>query len=78
MVRTETRDGFIYTWSDAGFMIHGGVPEGDYDLARDPVGLEEPRTYTETTTPIPADDETPTEEDYAAAGRILLGEGETA
>lgn len=41
---------FIRTYSDAGMMIHGGMPEGDYSEACDPAELN--RTYTETDIPI--------------------------
>lgn len=41
---------FIRTYSDAGFMIHGGMPEADYTEAVDPA--EFGRTYTETNIPI--------------------------
>ena len=41
---------FIKTYSDAGMMIHGGMPEGDYSEACDPAELG--RTYTETDIPI--------------------------
>lgn len=41
---------FIRTYSDAGFYIHGGSPEGDYSEACDPAELN--RTYTETNIPI--------------------------
>lgn len=41
---------FIRTYSDAGMMIHGGSPEGDYAEATDPADLG--RTYTETNIPI--------------------------
>ena len=44
---------FVRTYSDAGFLIHGGSPEGDYAEAIDPAELG--RTYTETTTPIDDD-----------------------
>ena len=30
---------FIRTYSDAGMMIHGGMPEGDYSEACDPAEL---------------------------------------
>ena len=54
MIRTETitinQRQFIRTWSDAGFYIHGGSPEGDYSEATDPAELG--RTYTETNIPI--------------------------
>lgn len=45
----DERD-FIRTYSDAGFMIHGGSPEGNYSEATDPAELN--RTYTETDIPI--------------------------
>ena len=41
---------FIRTYSDAGMMIHGGMPEGDYSEACDPAEFN--RTYTETDIPI--------------------------
>ena len=58
MIRTENiqingRD-FIRTYSDSGFMIRGGVPESDYDVAEDPAELG--RTYTETDIPIEGDE----------------------
>lgn len=58
MIRTENiqasgRD-FIRTYSDSGFMIHGGVPESDYDAAEDPAELG--RTYTETDIPVEGDE----------------------
>lgn len=37
---------FIKTYSDLGYLIHGGSPEGDYAEAIDPAELN--RTYTET------------------------------
>lgn len=49
----DERD-FIRTYSDAGFMIHGGSPEGDYSEACDPADLG--RTYTETDIPIEQDE----------------------
>lgn len=44
---------FIRTYSDAGMLIHGGSPEGDYSEACDPA--EFGRTYTETDIPIESD-----------------------
>lgn len=46
---------FIRTYSDSGYMIHGGSPEGDYAEATDPAELG--RTYTETNIPIDGDAE---------------------
>lgn len=71
MIKTKEENGLLYTWSDAGFYIHGGNPEADYKEAHDPIGSG--RTYTETDIPI-EEEETPTDEDFAEAGRILLGE----
>ena len=72
MIKTETltigEKQFIRTYSDAGFMIHGGMPEGDYDEAIDPTELG--RVYTETD--IPIEGETEAEEIVS----ILTGETE--
>lgn len=73
MIKTEnlTINGreFVKTYSDAGFYIHGGSPEGDYAEAIDPADLN--RTYTETNIPI---EEEPTAEEKAEAYDILMGE----
>lgn len=65
MIQTETmtigEKPFVRTYSDAGFLIHGGSPEGDYAEAIDPADAV--RTYTETD--IPVDD------DNAEAQEIL-------
>ena len=57
MIKTENvRIGakqFVRTYSNAGMMVHGGVPEGDYYEAYDPADTG--RTYTETDIPIDAD-----------------------
>lgn len=59
MIKTETLTigdkQYVRTYSDAGFMIHGGFPEGDYDEAIDPAELG--RVYTETDIPIEGDAE---------------------
>ncbi|MBR2552869.1 MAG: hypothetical protein IKF05_07795 [Erysipelotrichaceae bacterium] len=68
MIQTETIGNFIRTYSDRGMKIHGGLPEGDYDEALDPIGSG--RTYTETN--IPIEDETTAEELL----NILTGESE--
>lgn len=58
MIKTETitinDQQFIKTYSDAGYMIHGGMPEADYTEAVDPAELG--RTYTETDIPIEQDE----------------------
>lgn len=41
---------FVHSYSDAGFYIRGGFPEGLYTEAWDPAELG--RTYTETDIPI--------------------------
>lgn len=45
---------FVRTYSDAGFLIHGGSPEGDYAEAIDPADAV--RTYTETDIPVEGED----------------------
>jgi hypothetical protein len=45
---------FVRTYSDAGMLIHGGMPEGDYEDAIDPAELG--RTYTETNIPVDSTD----------------------
>lgn len=67
MIKTEIIGNLIKTYSDLGMKIHGGVPEGDYDEAYDPV--DSGRTYTETDIPV---DETSAEEIV----NILTGEAE--
>lgn len=59
---------YTRTYSDTDMMIHGGVPEADYDEAIDPAELG--RTYVETD--IPIEDETEAEEIVS----ILTGEQE--
>lgn len=72
MIKTETitigDKQYTRTYSDRGMMIHGGMPEGDYDEAVDPAELG--RVYTETD--IPIEGETEAEEIV----EILTGEQE--
>lgn len=72
MIQTETitinDKQYVRTYSDAGMMIHGGMPEGNYDEAVDPA--EFGRVYTETD--IPIEGETEAEEIVS----ILTGESE--
>lgn len=72
MIQTETLTigdkQYVRTYSDAGMMIHGGVPEGDYDEAVDLAELG--RTYVETDIPIEGDVEA---EEIVS---ILTGESE--
>ena len=73
MIRTETLSigdkQYTHTYSDAGMMIHGGMPEADYSEAVDRADLG--RTYTETE--IPIDEEESTAEEIL---EILTGESE--
>ena len=69
MIKTETlENGSIKTYSDEGFYIHGGIPEGDYVQAIDPPGVN--RTYTETNRYI---DEAQTNREKAVAYDVLMG-----
>lgn len=65
MIKTEIIGNLVKTYSDIGMKIHGGMPEGDYDEAYDPI--DSGRTYVETDIPI----EEPTAEEIV---NILTGE----
>lgn len=69
MIQTETMTigtkQFVRTYSDSGYLIHGGSPEGDYAEALDPA--DSGRTYTETD--IPAEEDAEAQEIL----NILLG-----
>lgn len=70
MIITENIDGgLVRTCSDRGVYIHGGYPEGDYAEAVDPI--DQNRTYTETDIPIEQNVEE--NDQFAEAGRILMG-----
>lgn len=72
MIKTEAIGDLIRTYSDSGYYIHGGLPEGDYTEAIDPVSTG--RTYTETTTLIETvADDTATDAEKAQAYDILTG-----
>lgn len=65
MVKYETLDnGFVKAYSDAGYYIHGGNPEGDYTVAVDPESVG--RIYKETDIKIETTDETATDGDTEA------------
>ena len=65
MVKYETLDnGFVKAYSDAGYYIHGGNPEGDYVAAVDPESVG--RIYKETDIKIETNDETATDGDTEA------------
>lgn len=55
MIQKETRGNFIYTYSDAGMMIYGGMPEAYYIDAYDPIDSE--RSFIETDISIGEADE---------------------
>lgn len=77
MIVQEIIGDLVRTYSDAGFYIHGGMPEGDYAEATDPISMN--RTYIETDIPIESETENSLSlEDlaYAEAGRILMGVSE--
>lgn len=67
MIKTEIIGNLIKTYSDIGMKIHGGMPEGNYDEAYDPI--DSGRIYFETNIPI----EEPTAEEIV---NILTGEAE--
>lgn len=65
MVKYETlANGFVKAYSDAGYYIHGGNPEGDYTVAVDPESVG--RIYKETDIKIETNDETATDGDTEA------------
>ena len=76
IVQESISETLTKTYSDAGFYIHGGNPEGDYAEAIDPTELIEggERVYTETDIPIPTDDETDPEEATVADYQNALTE----
>ena len=86
MVKYETLDnGFVKAYSDAGYYIHGGNPEGDYTVAVDPESVG--RIYKETDIKIEMNDASTdgdteaTIEDYQNALKSLgvnVDEKETA
>ena len=65
MIRTETKEGLVRTYSDTGLRIRQNETGAVYDEAVDPVGSG--RTYSETDEPI---EDTATAEDLLA---ILTG-----
>ena len=65
MVKYETlANDFVKAYSDAGYYIHGGNPEGDYVEAVDPASAG--RIYKETDIKIETNDETATDGDTEA------------
>lgn len=55
IVQENIGNNLVKTYSDKGMMIQGGVPEGLYAEAIDPIELH--RTYIETDIPIEVPDE---------------------
>ena len=70
IIQEMISDNLVRTYSDQGVLIHGGMPEGDYAEAIDPVDLH--RVYTETNIPIEEDEEEPSEAEEILD--IILGE----
>lgn len=70
IIQEQISDDLIRTYSDKNVLIHGGFPEGDYAEAIDPIYMN--RTYVETDIPIETEFNSEDEE-YAEAGRILMG-----
>lgn len=68
IIQEQISETLVRTYSDRHVYIHGGFPEGDYTEAVDPISAE--RTYIETDTPIEYE---PLDEEYAQAGRIMMG-----
>lgn len=65
MVKYETlANGFVKAYSDAGYYIHGGNPEGDYVEAVDPASAG--RIYKETDIKIETNDKTAPDGDAEA------------
>lgn len=46
VIRETLEGGYVHTYSDQGYYIHGGYPEADYEDVIDPISAN--RTYTET------------------------------
>lgn len=53
IVQELINENTVRTYSDASFYIHGGLPEGNYVEAIDPIEMH--RTYIETDIPIEED-----------------------
>lgn len=50
IIQENLGNGLIRTYSNLGFKIHGGYPEGDYDYSYDPEDAN--RVFTETDIPV--------------------------
>lgn len=74
---TEYERDLVHHYSDAGFKIRNTTTNGVYDDAWDLVSFN--YEYVETDEKIDEDEEEQQQhelEDYAEAGKIMLGEGE--
>lgn len=67
VVYEDLQDGFVKAYSNAGFFIRGGAPEGNYAEAIDKKNLN--RKYVETSEKIPVPEATV--EDYQEKLREL-------
>ena len=68
IVTENLGNGLVRTYSNAGFKVHGGYPESDYDVAYDPEDAG--REYTETS--IPVDTPAPPEPGFRELSRVKL------
>lgn len=67
VIYEDLQNGLVKSYSDSGFYIRGGYPEGDYEEAIDPKNLN--RKYVETSEKIPQPEATL--EDYQEKLREL-------
>lgn len=74
IIQEQIGEDLIRTYSNKNVYIHGGFPEADYIEAIDPIYMN--RTYTETDIPIEPETDLTEDEQYAEAGRILMGVNE--
>ena len=80
IIKESKGNGLVKTYSDAGYYIHGGNPEGDYAMAIDPESATRTytettrKTYTETTRKIETKETEDTTKEKAKAYDILMGE----
>ena len=59
IVQQHLDDGLVCTYSNAGFKVHGGFPEADYDIVYDPEDSN--RQYVETNIPVDGPVQGPTQ-----------------
>lgn len=71
IIQEQIGEDLIRTYSDKNVYVHGGFPEADYAEAIDPIYMN--RTYVETDIPIESETDLTEDEQYAEAGRILMG-----